>query len=74
MGEKRWLSWTASSLSAAADKPVITPFDAQIAVNVPKIQKNAAPISGLRPLYFIDYPSTYRYILFNFERRCVILA
>jgi len=26
------------------------------------------------PLYFIDYPSTYRYILFNFECRGVILA
>jgi hypothetical protein len=54
MGEKRWLSWTASSLSAAADKPVIAPFDAQIAVNVPKIQKNTAPISGSREFSGID--------------------
>jgi len=50
MGEKRWLSWTASSLSAAADKPVIAPFDAQIAVNVPKIQKKHRSYLGFKAL------------------------
>jgi len=48
MGEKTWLSWTASSLSAGTNEAVVVLFDALTIDNVPKIQKNTAPISGLR--------------------------
>ena len=52
MGEKTWMSWTASSLSATTNEAVVVLFDALTVENVPNMQKNTAPISGLR--YFMD--------------------
>ena len=59
MGEKTWLSWTASALSAATKEAVAVLFDALTVDNVPKIQKNTAPISGLRSLLLTVKSDTF---------------
>ena len=55
MGEKTWMSWTASSLSATTNEAVVVLFDALTVENVPNMQKNTAPISGLRYNVVVEF-------------------
>ena len=54
MGQNELAQWIVSHLLTATNVPAIVLFDAQTTANVPKIQKNTAPISGSRPLQLLD--------------------
>jgi hypothetical protein len=46
-GEKELARFIAPAFVAAANEAVVVPFDAQIATNVPKIQRSIPAISDL---------------------------